>query len=78
MMTMPEMMDLSEIKRNPNCKNFSVRRDLNGGWNIHFNIDSKEHLAKTKRGNIRSFTTMDAVTSYLEESKRCRDFKVLF
>ena len=24
MMNMPEMMDLSEIKRNPNCKNFSV------------------------------------------------------
>jgi hypothetical protein len=77
-MTKPEIMDLSAIKRNPNCKNFIVRRDLFGKWYIEFFIDGEKHLVKTRRGNNRCFTTMDAVISYLEESKRCSGFEVFF
>jgi hypothetical protein len=67
-----QFLDLSKIKLNPNCTDFKVSKDLFGGWNFHFFIGSTEHLVKTKRKNIRSFTT----TSYLEDSKRCHEFKV--
>ena len=71
-----EMMDLIEIKRNPNCKNFTVRKNLDGYWNIYFFIDNEQHLFKTKRGDMKIFKTINHVMSFLEKTNKCNDVRV--
>ena len=73
---MMEMMDLFEIKRNPNVGQFEVKKGINGDWNIYFYIDTEKHIVKTKRGVVRNFKTLDNVAIFVEKCGKCSDFRV--
>ena len=72
-----EMMDLFEIKRNPNVGLFEVKKGIDGDWNIYFYIGNEKHLVKTKRGEARNFKTLDNVAIFIEKCGKCANFRVL-
>lgn len=66
-----KMMELFEIKRNPNVTGFFIKRSAGGDWNIYvvMKIDEKEIKAcvKTQRGPIRDFKTLDNAVKFIED-----------
>lgn len=70
-------MGLLEIKRNPNIKEFVIKRNNVGGWSVFFMIDKEVFQVKTQREQQRNFKTLDNAVRYIESTGKTNKVTVI-
>lgn len=65
-----EMMELFEIRRNPNVTGFVIKRSAGGYWNVFVNMKVDDVVikacVKAQRGQTRDFKTLDNAVRCVE------------